>query len=122
MQFTIQTKGHNDFHNITERIEDTVRVSGIQNGILCAFVTGTTAGMVVMDNESGLMEDFRRTLEKLAPEDASYDHNSPGDMNGYAHIRSILVGPSVCIPIMNGELALGTWQRIFVVDFDWRER
>jgi secondary thiamine-phosphate synthase enzyme len=122
MQFVIRTQGHTQYVDITDRIEDAVRKSGVRDGIVCAFVAGTTAGMVVMDDEEGLKCDFRRTLDRLAPEDGDYEHNSPGDPNGFAHIRSMLVGPSVSVPVVDGKAVLGQWQHVFVADFDWRPR
>jgi secondary thiamine-phosphate synthase enzyme len=122
MQFTLKTQGNGDFHNITDKVEEAVTASKIRNGIVCAFVGGTTAGMTIIDDEEGHKEDLRRMLEKLAPKDGHYEHNTPGDRNGHAHVRCALMGVSVSIPIVDGELVLGTWQKIFVVDFDSRER
>ncbi len=78
--------------------------------------------MTIIDDEEGHKEDIRRTLEKLVPSDAHYEHNSPGDHNGHAHVRTALMGVSVSVPVVDGEMVLGTWQKVFVVDFDDRAR
>ncbi len=122
MQFTLHTKGNCDFHDITDKVTEAVRASKKQHGIACAFVAGTTAGMTIIDDEEGHKEDIRKLLEKLAPKDGRYEHNSPGDHNGHAHIRCALMGVSVNIPIEDGELVLGQWQKIFMVDFDIHAR
>jgi secondary thiamine-phosphate synthase enzyme len=111
MQFVIRSAGHTDYHDITARVEAAVREASVRDGIACAFVAGTTVGMTIMDDEEGLKRDFRHTVEQLAPENGSYEHNTPGDENGYAHIRSMLLGPSVSVPVVDGGLVLGRWQK-----------
>ena len=79
--------------------------------------------MTTLEFEPGAIEDLRRAIERIAPESIHYDHNARwGDGNGFAHVRSALLGPSVCIPVIDGELALGTWQQVILVDFDNRPR
>jgi secondary thiamine-phosphate synthase enzyme len=122
MEFSLQTNGHTEFINITDRIEEFTRQSNVSEGIAVVFCKHTTTSIILSDDEEGLKNDIRNALEKIAPEDGDYEHNSPGDQNGFAHIRSVLLGSSVTIPIEKGQLNLGTWQRIFLVDFDERPR
>jgi secondary thiamine-phosphate synthase enzyme len=76
-----------------------------------------------MEYEAGLIEDLKRTFERMAPQDGEYAHNRKwGDGNGFSHVRASLLGPSLCIPVENGRLALGTWQQVVLIDFDNRPR
>ncbi len=124
MNFTLDTVGHTDFHPVTDRVEEAVRKSGVQTGIAIVMVDGTTAGVTIMDDEPGLKRDIQEFFERLLPERAHYHHNGSyaGDMNGYAHVRSVLMGTQVAIPIEDGAVRLGAWQRVFVVDFDEKPR
>ncbi len=122
MQFTLETKGHGDFHDITEKIQEALRATGVRTGVVCAFVGGTTVGMTIIDDEEGHKEDIRRAFEKVAPVGGHYEHDTPGDRNGFAHVRCALMGCSVSIPVIDGELALGMWQKVFIADFDSRPR
>lgn len=123
MELTIQTKGHTDIIDITEKVSDFVKESGIKDGILTIFVVGSTAAITTIEYEKGLLKDIKNTLEKLVPEETDYEHNKAwGDNNGYAHIRASLMKPNLSIPIENGNLILGTWQQIVLIDFDNRPR
>lgn len=122
MQFTVRCKGNTEFYGITEKVEEAVRTSGIRDGIAVVFAHHTTVSVLIADDEAGLRNDFRKAVERLVPEKLSYEHNSPGDANAYAHIRSMLCGCSLTVPVKDGKLELGTWQRIFLVDFDNRPR
>ncbi|MCD6471131.1 YjbQ family protein [bacterium] len=123
MELTIQTKGHTDIIDITEKVSDFVKKSGIKDGILTIFVVGSTAAITTIEYEKGLLKDIKNTLEKLVPEETDYEHNKAwGDNNGYAHIRASLMKPNLSIPIENGNLILGTWQQIVLIDFDNRPR
>lgn len=122
-RFTISTKGRGDFVDITGRVEEMVVQSGVKEGIALVFVKGSTAAVTAMEYESGLTEDIKEALEKIAPEDADYRHHKRwGDRNGAAHIRSAIIGPDLLVPIERGSLALGTWQQIVLIDFDERPR
>jgi len=100
-----------------------VRESGIAEGIVTVLVPGSTAGITTIEFESGALRDLRRAIERLAPENIPYDHDARwGDGNGFAHVRSALLGPSLSVPLSRGELQLGTWQQIVLADFDNRPR
>jgi len=123
MRFSIQTKGFTDIINITSQVSKIVSESKVKNGICLVSSSGSTCGLTTMEYESGLIEDLKRTLEKIAPMSEDYEHCKKwGDCNGYAHIRSALLRPFLVVPIENGKLVLGTWQEIVFLDFDNRPR
>ena len=122
-KFKIKTKGHYDFLNITDKVAEIVEKSGAKEGIAGIFVIGTTAALTTMEYESGLIEDIKETLEKLAPENADYKHHQRwNDRNGAAHIKSALIGTDLMVPVENGKLVLGQWQSIVFIDFDEKPR
>lgn len=122
-KFTVSTKGHYDFVNLTDKAASVVAESGIKDGVVVVFVPGSTAGLTTMEWEEGLMEDLKTVFEKIAPEKADYKHHRKwGDRNGAAHIKSALIGTDVVVPIESGRLQLGTWQQIVLIDFDERPR
>jgi secondary thiamine-phosphate synthase enzyme len=122
-QVQIRTQGESDVRDVTPSVLEAVRESRASEGIACVFVVGSTAGITTIEFESGLVEDLQRTMESLAPRDARYAHEAHwGDDNGHSHIRATLLGPSVTIPLVKGELACGTWQQIVLCEFDTRPR
>jgi len=117
------TKGYNDIINLTPDIEKVVEESKVKDGIALIFVSGSTAAITTLEYEPNLIQDFKDILEKLIPEKADYRHNETwADDNGYAHLRSSLIGQSLVVPIENSKLVLGTWQQIVLIDFDNRPR
>lgn len=122
MHFTLRTRGHTDFHDVTEQVEEEIRKSGVKNGAVTIHAAHTTTSVVIMENEEGFKQDVKTYLEKIAPADGYYTHNSSGDHNGHAHLRSLLLGTNVTLPIENSHMTLGTWQRIMLIDFDDRAR
>jgi len=122
-QISLSTKGETDIVDITRKVAETVAKSKIKGGMVNIFVTGSTAGLTTIEYESGLVEDLKEAMERLAPRRGKYAHDSRwGDGNGYAHIRASLLGPSLSIPVEDGEMMLGSWQQIVLVDFDNRQR
>lgn len=120
---TLTTRGFNDAHDLTAEVVEFVKSSKIANGIITVFVPGSTAGITTIEYEDGAIADLKRAIERIAPRDIHYDHDARwGDGNGFAHVRAALLGPSVAIPIINKQLALGTWQQIVLVDCDNRPR
>ncbi len=123
MRFTVNTKGHNDIIDITPQITQIVKDSNIQEGAVLIFVPGSTAAITAIEYEGGVIKDLQRILEKIAPENDDYEHHKRwNDHNGAAHIKSALLGADFMAPIENGQLALGTWQQIVLIDFDERPR
>lgn len=124
-RFKIATKGHSDIIDITEKVAAAVSKSKIKNGIATVFVIGSTASISTMEFEPGLCKDIPAVLEKIAPmKPASrYEHTKTwGDDNAAAHVRATLIGPSCVVPFENGNLLLGQWQQLVLIDFDTRAR
>jgi secondary thiamine-phosphate synthase enzyme len=112
--------GHRD---ITPELRRLVADSGVRDGLAVVWLAGTTGGVTTMEYETGALEDLRRAVETLAPAGAGYAHDRrQGDDNGFAHVRSALVKTDVAIPVLSGELQLGTWQQVVVFNFDSRPR
>lgn len=122
-RFFVKTKGHTDFVNLTSKIGEIVSHSQIKEGIVLIFVKSSTCALTTMEWEEGIKKDIKSVLEKVIPEGFDWEHHKKwGDHNGSAHIRSALIGTDLAIPVENGELILGTWQQIVLIDFDERER
>lgn len=121
--FEVSTQGFCDVVDITAQVAASVKDCGVRNGIVCIANPGSTAGITTIEFEPGAVADLKAALEKLAPEKARYHHNDTwDDGNGFAHLRSALVGASRSFPIRDGAVALGAWQQIVFLDFDNRPR
>ncbi|HVM69708.1 MAG TPA: secondary thiamine-phosphate synthase enzyme YjbQ [Gaiellaceae bacterium] len=129
-----RTSGDLEIHDITEDVRACVRQSGVTDGIACVYSPHTTCCIRVNEFESGFLEDFAELLRRLVPSHTYYAHDDwdrrtenvcPEDMevgNGHSHCMSMLLGPAgESIPVREGELMLGTWQRILFLELD-RER
>lgn len=122
-RITKSTRGKNDLIDLTDEVRKYIKESGIKEGFAIVFVVGSTASIITMEYESGLIQDIRELLEKLAPENVNYAHNATwNDDNGHSHLRATLLGQSFTFPIENGEGCLGTWQQIVLAEFDHRPR
>jgi secondary thiamine-phosphate synthase enzyme len=120
---TVKTKGHADVCDLTPRVREAVRAAGALEALVTVFVPGSTAGVTTIEYEPGVVEDLKRACERWAPEGIHYDHDARwGDGNGFSHVRASLLGPSLSIPVAGGEVLLGTWQQVVLVDFDNRPR
>lgn len=112
-----------DIHEVTGQVAAVATDSGLDQGSVLVFTPGSTAAVTTIEYEPGALSDLRRLLEELAPADGDYAHNQRwGDGNGYSHLRSALLGPSLTVPLEAGRLMLGAWQQIVVLDFDNRPR
>lgn len=129
----VRTSEGPEFYDLTDDILRCVRASGVRNGMVLVFARHTTAAIRIQENEPLLLEDLRSLLRTLAPRDRTYRHDdfsvrtvnmTPGERaNGHAHCAHVLLGASECIPLVDGRLRLGRWQRIFLVELDGgRER
>jgi secondary thiamine-phosphate synthase enzyme len=119
----LRTRGNTDFHDLTDPVHKVVGESGVANGIVTVFSSSSTSSLTTIEYESGALEDLRRALEAIAPSNGEYRHNLRwGDGNGHSHLRAALLGPSLSVPVVDGQLALGTWQQILFIDFDVRGR
>jgi secondary thiamine-phosphate synthase enzyme len=122
-RLTVQTRGNTDIIDITADIAKNLEQSNLDSGVVTVFVTHSTAAITAIENEPGLIKDFKKLFERLAPSDIEYSHDSGlEEGNGYAHVRASLVGPSLSVPFAGRRLSLGTWQHIVLVDFDNRTR
>ena len=121
--FQVDTAGQDDAHDMTDAAAKAVRESGVRNGFATIFVVGSTAGVTTIEFEPGAIADLNAVFERLAPRNGEYRHHLRwGDDNGSSHVRAALLGPSVTIPVVDGRLALGTWQQIMLLEFDTRPR
>ena len=119
----ISTQGNTDIVDITPQVKREVAGCGVTSGTVTVFVVGSTAGVTTIECEPGLLADFREFWERVAPRNIPYQHDRAwGDGNGFSHVRASLLGPSLAVPLVRGELVLGTWQQIVLVDFDIRPR
>ena len=122
-KFFIKTKGRNDIQDITDKVQSILSESGVKEGNILCFVSGSTASLTTIEYEPGLLKDLPEALENIAPMNKIYHHDDTWhDGNGYAHVRASLIGPSLTIPFSKGKLLLGTWQQIILIDFDNRSR
>ena len=118
-KININTKKKIDFVNITDSIEKIVEESGIKEGIILINPMHITASVFINDNEIGLIYDFEKWLEKIAPKDIDlYRHNLTGEDNAYAHLWRTIMGRETMIAITNGKLDFGPWESIFYGEFD----
>ncbi len=117
----LDTRGRGQIIDLTPHLRDALAQSGLKAGVCVVHVSGSTGAITAMEFEPGVVADLTAALERLAPADAHYAHNTHDD-NGCAHIRAALLGPSVSVPVVDGALALGAWQQIVFLDFDTRPR
>ncbi|MHC1627165.1 MAG: secondary thiamine-phosphate synthase enzyme YjbQ [Methanoculleaceae archaeon] len=119
VQYT--THGEGDIVDITPDVRKIVASAGIRTGLLHLFVVGSTAAITTIEYEPGVLEDLRDALSRIAPDDIPYAHdNAWGDGNGRSHVKAALVGPSLTVPIEDGNLQTGTWQQIVLLELDIR--
>lgn len=118
-----QTRGFCDIIDITPKVRRALGEAGTRNGLASLFVSGSTAALTTVEYEPGLVQDLAELFERLIPSGQRYHHDDRwGDDNGFSHLRASLVGPSLQVPVADGELMLGTWQQIVLADFDNRAR
>ena len=119
---TFNTRKHREYIHITPQVEEALRKSGVQEGMVLISAMHITAGVYVNDNESGLIRDIDKWLEELAPFREDYQHHQTGESNGDSHLKSLLVHHQVIVPVTAGQLDLGPWQRVFYAEFDGQRR
>lgn len=119
----LRTKGRCDIIDITDEVRRIVKQSGLQTGVVHVAGVGSTLGVTTLEYEPGCVADLRRALDAIAPANSNYAHNARwGDDNGYAHLRSALIGAGKSFAVAGGDLVVGTWQQIVLCDFDDRAR
>jgi secondary thiamine-phosphate synthase enzyme len=113
-----------DYLNITDKVEELVRKSGVKNGLCLVNAMHITASVYINDAESGLLQDYDEWLEKLAPHEptSQYRHNRTGEDNADAHLKRQVMGREVVVAITDGKLDFGPWEQIFYAEFDGRRR
>jgi len=118
------TPNRRDYINITAKVEEFVRKSGIQNGLVLINAMHITASVYINDDEPGLLEDYDEWLEKLAPHapTSQYCHNRTGEDNADAHLKRQIMGREVVVAITDGKLDFGPWEQIFYAEFDGRRK
>ena len=120
---SFHTKGFCDIVNITDNVRDFVKKQDIKEGNVTVFIPGSTGGITTIEYEPGLLQDLPEFFEKIIPSNTGYHHDKTwGDGNGFSHLRAALIGPSLSVPVTGGNLTLGTWQQIILIDFDNRSR
>lgn len=125
----LSTGGEGEIVDLTPGVKQILLTAGVTNASITVFVTGSTAAVTTMEYEPGGIADLQEVVENLAPmvradaDGTDWAHNRlNGDDNAHAHLRASLLGPSVTIPLIDGHLALGTWQQVVLIDFDDRPR
>lgn len=119
----MDTPGHGHIVDITEGVWSVVRTAGVHRGIVNVFASGSTVAVTTMEYEPGGVHDLQALLDRLIPARGDYEHNRLNrDTNAHAHMRAAVIGPSETIPLVDGQLTLGTWQQLVLIDFDDRPR
>ena len=116
---TMETEEPRAFVNLTERVRAVVRKSGVREGLALVSSMHITAAVYVNDDEAGLKRDIARWADRLAPP-GEYEHHRTGETNGDAHLKNLLLGHQVVLPVTRGALDLGPWEAIFYAEFDGR--
>ena len=119
----MDTPGNGHVVDITDGVLRVIRTAGVDRGVVTVFAVGSTAAVTTMEYEPGGVYDLQSLLDRLIPAQGDYEHNRLNhDTNSHAHLRAALIGPSESVPIVDGRLALGTWQQLVLIDFDDRPR
>ena len=122
-EFELATRGHGDMHDLTERVQALVAGSAVRTGLAHVFAVGSTAAVGLIEFEPGLRRDLPAMLDRLIPPSRAYGHEQRWhDGNGHSHLQATLLGPEVTIPVAGGQLRLGTWQQLFLLECDVRPR
>lgn len=116
------TKKHREYINITDKIAEICRKSRIKEGMVLVSAMHITAGVYVNDAESGLIKDIDEWLESIAPFNINYRHHMTGETNGDAHLKSLLIGHEVIVPVTEERLDLGPWQQVYYAEFDGQRK
>ncbi|NPV27390.1 MAG: YjbQ family protein [Firmicutes bacterium] len=116
------TKKRREYINITREVERVLAASGVTEGMVLVSAMHITAGVYINDAEEGIIQDIDEMLERLAPTGPNYRHHRTGEVNGDSHLKNILVGHQVIVPVTAGRLDLGPWQQIYYAEFDGQRR
>ena len=119
---TFNTRKEREYINMTDKVEEAVRASGCREGMVLVSAMHITAGVYVTDAEQGLIQDIDEWLDKVAPKGPDYRHHRTGESNGDSHLKNLLIGHEVILPITGGRLDLGPWQQVYYAEFDGRRQ
>jgi secondary thiamine-phosphate synthase enzyme len=118
-ELRVTSEREGDIIDLTQDVRKAVKESGVKEGFVHLFVQHSTAALTTIEYEPGVLLDMKRALSVLAPDNLPYAHNTRwGDGNGRSHVKAALVGPSLTVPVGNGELMCGTWQQIVLLELD----
>lgn len=119
----LSTRGNGDIRDITDAVAQQVRASKLRDGTITIFTPSATSALTTIEYESGCVSDLQRLFDEIIAPDRHYAHNARWhDGNGHSHVRAALLGASLTVPFVGGNLTLGTWQQIIFIDFDNRAR
>lgn len=120
----VTMQGGTQMENITKQVQQALSGSGLNAGLVTVFAKHTTASVLIIEDEPGIRADTKSLWDRLAPADPNWQHNTrnPGEDNAHSHLRAQLQGVSQTIPFTDGQLTLGTWQQVVLLDFDTRAR
>ena len=122
-ELRFRTHREGEILDITDKTQTVIESSRMRNGVAVLFVPGSTGAITTIEYEPGLLADLPVALERLAPKDASYEHEKRWhDGNGHSHIRASIIGPDLSVPFRDKKLTLGTWQQIVFLELDVRPR
>jgi secondary thiamine-phosphate synthase enzyme len=122
-KLNLHTRGHGEMHDVTARVNDSVRRSGVRTGIAHVFCIGSTATVGTIEFEPGLQKDLPQMLDRLIPPSRDYGHEETWhDGNGHSHLQATLMGPGLSAPVTDAQLLLGTWQQVILLECDVRPR
>ncbi|MEM5815977.1 MAG: secondary thiamine-phosphate synthase enzyme YjbQ [Candidatus Aenigmatarchaeota archaeon] len=122
-ELKFKTKNYYDVIDITDEIEKEVKKSKINNGLISLFLKHNTAALLIQENDETIFEDIKNFLEKMFPLNERYSHSYEGNINATAHLKNLTISRNLVIPIENGKIILGQWQRIILIElFEPRER
>ena len=122
-EIRFSTSGHRDMHDLTDEVGEFVNQSGISTGTCHVFNVGSTGSISTIEYEAGLQRDMPKVLDRLIPPSTDYGHELAWhDGNGHSHLQATWLGPDLTVPIVSGQLALGTWQQIFHIECDIKPR
>jgi secondary thiamine-phosphate synthase enzyme len=119
---TFNTEHRREYINITADVERAVAKSGIKEGLVLVSAMHITASVYINDAEDGLIQDIDEWADKLAPYGPDYRHHRTGEDNGDAHLKNLLIGSQVVLPVTDGKIDFGPWQQVYYAEFDGRRR
>ena len=122
-KFDVKTTGHRDIQDVTAHVAEKVADAGVETGTAHVFVVGSTAAVGTIELEPGLAGDLPAMLDRVVPPSRDYGHERAWhDGNGHSHLQATWLGPSLTVPVEAGQLSLGTWQQVFLLECDVRPR